>query len=89
MTHAHYEVRAADHRPGEHVARTGGSLEREFDYASGTLAREASLAEPGRTWQVRYRGVSQGAQDLLVAAWLDGEPVDVRTPAKRDEDVSR
>jgi len=78
MTHTHYEVRAADHRPGEHVARTGGSTEKEFDYASGTLARLASEAEPGRTWQVRYRGhPGQGSEDLLVAAWLDGQRIEL------------
>jgi len=85
---AHYEVRATDVHRGEFTAKTGGATEREFDYA-GTLAKAASEAEPGRRYEVRYLGWGELASDLLVAAWLDGEPQDIRTPAKRDEEASR
>jgi hypothetical protein len=88
-TQAHYEVRPEGTRPGEFTAKTGGATEAEFNYASGQLARAASIAERGRRFEVRYQGYSEGAQDLLVAAWLDGEQLDIRTQQARDEHLSR
>jgi hypothetical protein len=83
---AHYVVRAADVQRGEHTAKTGGATTREFDYAC-KLARVASDAEPGRTYEVRYQGYGELARDLLVAAYTDGEPVDIRTDAKLGEET--
>lgn len=83
---AHYEMRQAGvAEPREH---TGSNLEVEFERMS-EAARRASLAEPGVTFEVRYRGWSEAQRDLLVAAWLDGEELDLRTEAAREEHQAR
>ena len=88
MIQPHYEVRPAGEPPGEYLSRTGGSTGREFDRASDA-ARVASNGMPGRRIEVRYLGRSDPARDLLVAAWLDGEPADIRTAGKIAEDERR
>ena len=66
---AHYEVRAADQRPGEFTAKTGSNTEAEFDYASGQLARAASLGWPDAyayTKALGERALLQNRGDLPV-----------------------
>jgi hypothetical protein len=87
---ARYEMRPAGTAAGSTEVRdhTASNTEIEFDRMSDA-ARRASLAEPGRRFEVRYRGYSELGRDLLVAAWLDGEQLDIRTQQARDEDLSR
>jgi hypothetical protein len=84
---AHYEVRR-EGKTDHALHKTGGATERECRSMQGS-ARQLSLDEPGTTFEVRYRGYGELARDLLVAAYLDGEELDVRTPAKKDEEAGR
>ena len=88
MRQAHYEVR----RAGSHVAsaHTGGALTADFNWACDK-AREQSWADDDSTprMEVRFRGMSETAADLLVAAFSRGEQIDIRTQAARGEQESR
>ena len=85
---AHYEVRPEGEPASEWLTKTGSNTEAEFDRASKD-ARNASNAMPGRTIEVRYQGWSEPARDLLVAAWRDGELLDIRTQQAKDEHQGR
>lgn len=86
MRHAYYEVRSdRDPRP---FFKTGGSLEADFDRAR-EHAKEVSR-DLDYTYEVRFIGYATDPVDgLLVAAFKDGEQLDIRTPAKISEDESR
>lgn len=89
---SHYEVRKTGSVKPEY--RTGSNTSSEFDRAC-QHAKAMSAADPHACYgsavryEVRYRGLSEAARDLLVAAYQGGEQLDIRTQPKIDEDLSR
>lgn len=71
---AHYEIWREG--TGSVIAKTGSNTEQEFNWM---CSRAQQLSGDGCRYEIRYRGWSERARNLLIAAYQDGEALDIRT----------